>query len=363
MQLKKYEAPTIQEALRRVKAELGDDAFIFSSRTISPKFNSAKRPGSKWVEVTAAVDRNSNNRLQTGLDNSIINSVVLDGNVKKEKYMEIGGNVVFNSKVSSLTSKFFPYMKQLLVSGFDQDIAWYLIGEASAEYNIGNNRNSIYNILLQKIAYHIPVEGSISVNPNRRKVVALIGSTGVGKTTTLAKIAAHCSIMKGIKVKILTMDTYRIAAVEQLRIYGKIMDLPVFVASTQNELEREIEIQDDANLILIDTAGRNYRDSEQVAGVSRWLHKYKEIESHLLLCATTSEDVINLVIKCFSKSRVDRIIITKTDESIGLGHLYNPIVSAKIPISYITTGQRVPEDIKSASSQTLSGIFLKGFGN
>ena len=197
MQLKKFEAPTIREALRKVKAELGENAFIFSSRTISPKYTSAKNQGGRWVEVTAAVDRNGNNRLQTGLENSIINSVVLDGTLKKEKYTKTGENVLLNSSVSSITAKFSPYMKQLLLSGLAEDIAWYSIGEASEEYNRGKSRNSIANILLQKIACHIPVKGSISLNPNTRKVVALIGPTGVGKTTTLAKIAAHCSILKG----------------------------------------------------------------------------------------------------------------------------------------------------------------------
>ncbi|MEI6126315.1 MAG: flagellar biosynthesis protein FlhF, partial [Pseudomonadota bacterium] len=195
------------------------------------------------------------------------------------------------------------------------------------------------------------------------KILAFIGPTGVGKTTTLAKIAAQFSADPHIKVKIVTMDTYRIAAVEQLKIYAKIMGLPVAVVSNKQELARELEAQDDTNLMLIDTAGRNYRDNEQIAELSTWLRSYKTIEAHLLLSATTSEEVLASTIQCFQKARVDRIIITKVDESIRQGHLYNLVVSSKIPVSYVTTGQRVPEDIMPATARNLSGIFLNGFAN
>jgi len=374
MQLKRYEARTIQEAVKMIKTDLGDDAVIFSSRTIQPKSKSTKKSSSQWVEVVAAVDRNGSKRLQKEPDNSMINAVLSDAYKNKEKSLMIEDNNFVNpykdicknwdSKGSVLlNTAFLPYLKNLFWSGFNQEFAWYLIGEATAEYNKENNYNSMDDILLQKIACHIPIKGPITLDPDKSKAVALIGPTGVGKTTTLAKIAAHYSIHKRFKVKIVTMDTYRIAAVEQLKIYGKIMGIPVNVASTIRELEKELEVQDDVNLILIDTAGRNHRDNGQIHELSQWLQKYKEIESHLLISATTSEEILRSIIQYFNKSKADRIIITKVDESIKLGHIYHILVSANIPISYITTGQKVPEDIKPASEKTLSNIFLKGFNN
>jgi flagellar biosynthesis protein FlhF len=368
MQLKKYEAPTIQEALKKIKNELGDNAVIFSSKTIRPKLKTPVRKGSTWVEVTAAIDRNMNNRLQTGFDNCIIGlnkpEEAHSGKGRSPETVNPGFAdpiCKFNANgQSDFTKAYFPFLKNLLRSGIKQDIAWHLIGDTCVEYNNKNNNKSIYNILLNKIASRIPVQGPVSVNPKKKKIAALIGPTGVGKTTTLAKIAAHCSFIKGIRVKIITMDTYRIAAAEQLKIYANIMGLPVFVVSTFSELKQQIECQEDVNLILIDTAGRNYRDNEQIDELGKWLNKYNEIESHLLLSSTTSEDVLNATINCFSKSRVDRLIITKVDESMKLGHIYNFIISSKIPLSYITTGQRVPEDIKSASDNTLARFFLEG---
>jgi flagellar biosynthesis protein FlhF len=226
-----------------------------------------------------------------------------------------------------------------------------------------SNTSSFDNILLKKISCHIPVTGPISVNPEKRKIVALIGPTGVGKTTTLAKIAARCSIIQGIKTKILTMDTYRIAAAEQLKIYGKIMGIPVNVVLNHSELEKEIRSKDNVNLILIDTAGRNYRDNEQINEINLWIQKYEEIEPYLLLSSTTSEDVLMATLKCFGKCRVASIVITKIDETLSFGHLFNALISFKKPVSYITTGQRVPEDIEPASAGSLSEIFLNGFNN
>ncbi len=188
-----------------------------------------------------------------------------------------------------------------------------------------------------------------------------MGPTGVGKTTTLAKIAARYVADRQCKLKIITMDTYRIAAVEQLKIYANIMHLPMAVAATIDELDKELADSDGANLVLIDTAGRSHRDTQKVYELSRWLNMHHEIESHLLVSATSSPKIVESIIECFNRSRVDRIIITKIDESITIGHLYNAIVGAGIPVSYITTGQRVPEDLQEGSSQYMADIFMNGF--
>lgn len=369
MQLKRYEAPTIHEALKKIKAELGDNAVIFSSKTHERSAGRAR----KFVEVTAAVDRKHDANLHT-IHAGCVLDPALSESPNGEKAPMIEENALFSHTfkpresyagdgMRSFAVPYRPYLKNLLSSGFNHDIACYLIGAANAEYRRDNNSNSISNILLQQIAYRLPLGGAININPQKRKIVALIGPTGVGKTTTLAKIAARCLPLKGIKVKIITIDTYRIAAAEQLKIYGKIMDLPVAVAATPADLKREIEARDDYNLILIDTPGMNYREKGRVNALNSWLGMHKEVETHLLLSATTSESVLDSTIQCFDKSMIDRFIITKIDESVTMGHLYNIAVSSKVPISYITTGQRVPEDIKPASAQVLSGFFLNGFRN
>ena len=366
MQLKKYEASTISEALRKIKTELGDEAVIFSSRSIEQKDGDAAGA----VEVTAAVDRGCCDMDQVKAENSFISS---ESSIKNSSRAECFVNPFLSYSVENyaggtlkkppFAEAFYPHLRNLLFSGFNRDIASYLIGEANAEFIRAHNNKTAYNILLRKMSGHLPVKGAISVNPNRKKVVALVGPTGVGKTTTLAKIAARCSVLKNIKVKIVTTDTYRIAAVEQLKIYGKIMNIDVSVVLNPDELDREINMRDDVNLILIDTPGRNYRDKKQIIDLNRWLYKQKDVEMHLLLSATTSEEIFNNTVKCFDASRVGRILITKVDESVTMGHIYASMASLKIPVSYITTGQRVPEDILPASASVLSDMFLRGYSN
>ena len=334
MQLKRYEAPTIKEALSMVKTDLGKDAVIFSSKILTSKNN----PARKYVEVMAAVERNDFTDI-INRDNGL-------------------SNVDFMSASEPLFSS---HLKYLLLSGFSHDMAWYLIGEASAKYNSMGRKGQFKDVLLDILSSHIPVGGPVSLKKGCKKIVAFVGPTGVGKTTTLAKIAARFSINTSVRVKIITIDTYRIAAAQQIEIYGKIMGLPVCVAGSTDELRNEIRVNDGSDLILIDTAGRNFLDSKMVEDLKKWINRYEEIESHLLLSATTSQDVISRVISSFNSCRVDRIIITKIDESPSMGHLYSPLMRAGKPVSYITMGQKVPEDIRSASSDLLAGLFFDGF--
>lgn len=372
MQLKKFEAPTIQEALQKIKTELGDNAVIFDLRTRSQGVKTQRRSGPQWVEVTAAVERNAggmaNRRTASYPHNDFAWSGPMQSDVPRktapapEMPAEPGWILTGNTVPWHATSC-SPHMKNMLLSGFSREAAGYLLGEAAAEQVREKTSDSLQRILLRKIASHVPAAGSITLQPRQQKRVAFVGPTGVGKTTTLAKIAAQFIRSGDIKIKIITIDTYRIAASEQLKIYGKIMHVPVAVAATEEDLGRELQQSNDAQLVLIDTAGRNYRDSNQMAALGRWLARYPDIETHLLLCATTTPDVLGATIKCFSKNRIDRIIITKVDETVRPGHLYQMLVASNLPVSYITNGQRVPEDILPGSAQTLAELFLNGYSN
>lgn len=362
MQLRRYEAPTIQEAFKRIKAELGDQAVIFSTKTVK-KGKDKANSNACWIEVTAAVDRNANCQLQIMPNNSIIYQAARFGMAEdssadpcKSHPPEIRvPDGVFRG------ASYMTYLRKLIWAGFSQETAWYLIGEAHAEQAHENGVNSIYDILIKKIGKYLPVNGGLSLNESKRKIVAFIGPTGVGKTTTLAKIAARYVPDRQFRLKIITMDTYRIAAVEQLKIYANIMHLPMAVAATIDELDQELADSDGANLVLIDTAGRSHRDTQKVNELNSWLNMHHEIESHLLVSATSSATIVESIIECFNRGRVNRIIITKIDESITVGHLYNAIMGAGISVSYVTTGQRVPEDLLEGSSQYIADIFMNGF--
>ncbi len=207
------------------------------------------------------------------------------------------------------------------------------------------------------ISRRIPGSGPIRLTPNKLKAVALIGPTGVGKTTTIAKLAAHYSLVEHKKVALLTVDTYRIAAVEQLKTYSQILDIPVAVAYSQSEVMPAVEQFADYDLILIDTAGRSQKNIMQVGELKNLLETL-QCETLLVLSASTKEHDMLEAVKRFSAARVDRLIFSKLDETSTHGSLLNVADRAGIPLAYITTGQKVPEDIEVATGDRLAAMIL-----
>lgn len=212
--------------------------------------------------------------------------------------------------------------------------------------------------LKDMIARRVSSRGAIELTPGRLKAVALIGPTGVGKTTTIAKLAAHFALMQGKKVALLTVDTYRIAAVEQLKTYSQIIDLPVAVAYSNAEVLPVLEKFADFDLILIDTAGRSQKNIMQVGELKTLLETVK-CETHLVLSAQIKESDMVDAARRFSAARVDRLIFSKLDETSSYGTLLNVADRTGIPLSYLTTGQKVPEDIEVADGGKLAGLILE----
>ncbi len=207
------------------------------------------------------------------------------------------------------------------------------------------------------IARRVCSAGPIDLTPGQLKAVALIGPTGVGKTTTIAKLAAHFALVEKKKVALLTMDTYRIAAVEQLKIYSQILDIPVGVAYSQAELAPVIAQFVDFDLLLIDTAGRSQKNIMQV-GELKSLLEAVGCETHLVLSSQTKEQDMLESIQRFAAARVDRLIFSKLDETDSYGTLLNVAYRTGLPLSYLTTGQKVPEDLELADGGKLAGLLL-----
>ena len=202
-------------------------------------------------------------------------------------------------------------------------------------------------------------EGIILRKDNKPKIVALIGATGVGKTTTLAKIAARFVLEQGVSAALITADTYRISAVEQLKTYSDIIGLPLEIVYAPDELKDAIRKHRDKQLILIDTAGRSQHNESQMKELRDFLAADEGIERHLVLSATTkNRDAMDILGK-FSECRPDHIIFTKTDETASLGLIVNLLSKSRASLSYLTTGQSVPDDIFPARADTLAGLLLR----
>lgn len=189
------------------------------------------------------------------------------------------------------------------------------------------------------------------------RVVALIGPTGVGKTTTIAKIAANFSLIGNKDVGLVTVDTYRIAAVEQLKTYAEIIGIPVQVAYSPRELKDSIAKMQDRDLILIDTAGRSHNNYLQIAELKNYLEGL-DVEIHLVISATTKSQDVDEIIKAFGQVAIHRVIITKLDETTTYGVILQTCERTRAPLSFVTTGQGVPEDIDVATNDKIAQLIL-----
>lgn len=199
----------------------------------------------------------------------------------------------------------------------------------------------------------------IGLKDGRPKIVALIGTTGVGKTTTIAKIAARFVLEKGVSVALITADTYRISAVEQLKTYSDIIGLPLEIVYSAVELKTAIRKHRDKKLILIDTAGRSQNNEYQMQELKDFLAEEPAIEKHLVMSATTKARDAEKILERFSACRPDRLLFTKTDETDSLGFIVNLLFDRRIALSYLTNGQSVPDDIEPARPEVLAKLLLR----
>lgn len=205
----------------------------------------------------------------------------------------------------------------------------------------------------------VRVANGITLFSSRPKVVALIGATGVGKTTTLAKIAAKFVLEQGISAAMITADTYRISAVEQLKTYSDIIGLPLEIVYSPDALKKAIDKHKNKQLILIDTAGRSQYNEYQMKELCDLLAVDSSIEKHLVMSATTKNRDAEEILEHFSVCKPDRIIFTKTDETSCSGIILNMLHKRKIALSYLTNGQSVPDDIYPASIEKLAELLLR----
>ena len=209
--------------------------------------------------------------------------------------------------------------------------------------------------LRRKLMEEIEVTGPSSAGP---KIWSFIGPTGVGKTTTLVKLAAHFRLKLAKKITLITLDTYRIGAVEQLRCYAQILDVPLVIATDSEGLKQIIEKNSDQDILLIDTAGRNPRQRSHLDELKDLLAVHPRIENHLLLSATTKEKDLRKAVEGFSLLPIASYIFSKVDETEEYAPMLNQLIRDKRPLSYLTCGQRVPEDIELATKGKVADLVL-----
>ncbi|HTU24169.1 MAG TPA: AAA family ATPase [Pirellulales bacterium] len=382
MELKTYRARSIHEALALVRRDLGPDAAVLETREVrSPGGVLSWLRGDRLIEVTASAEVVVPSRLPprrapalkitpprfatvSGIDLAAPTATALAGET------DVTGVPISISPLQpegaqhTKAERTPPAPAWLLDNLLDvetpAEFAHDLLDTAMRSLAAGDSGDSkaARTHLLATIGHEIAVAGPIVSAARERRLVALIGPTGVGKTTTIAKLAAHFRLREQRQVGLITVDTYRIAAVDQLRTYADIIDLPLEVASTAEELQQAIARLADLELILVDTAGLSPRDAAQIEELKALLAAAQPDEVHLVVSCASAAAGLETCIERFAEIGANRLILSKLDEGQGLGALLPVFRSCRLPLSYVTHGQAVPDDFDVADPVRMAQYIL-----
>lgn len=218
-----------------------------------------------------------------------------------------------------------------------------------------NEMQEVAKDYLRKELYDLPISG-ISYE---KKYINVLGPTGVGKTTTIAKMAARAVLEKKKKIGFITTDTYRIAAIEQLKTYAALLQAPVEVVYNPTDYAEALQKFDHLDLIFIDTAGRNYKEAKYVDDLKSLIQFSKQVESYLVLSLTSKQKDLESIIEQFANLHIEKFIFTKLDETNSIGTMFNLMIKYNKGLAYYTNGQEVPEDIEQPNSDNLLELFFK----
>ncbi|MGC8594346.1 MAG: flagellar biosynthesis protein FlhF [Candidatus Kryptoniota bacterium] len=403
MRIKKFTADTLNEAKEKMREELGEDAIILNSRKVE-KGGVFGFGGSEYYEIVGAIDdhpvkiqsmqaKEANNiastpssnpeilenlrqiaskfeekRKSRSLSNQILNA---DDHVNPESFklqrelFEVKnalGEVVQqikNSQVPILSDNLKLIYEELLEADVDKELALSIVRTTNHKLAGEELENpGIVESFVKRL-----IAGMVTEAPQRRPgkkgyTIALVGPTGVGKTTTIAKLASIHKLIKNENVALITADTYRVGAIDQLRAFAEIAAIQLEVVYTPDEMIAAIKKFSKHDTIFIDTVGRSQKSADKLLELSRFIDAADPNEVHLVLAANFSVRTMRDVYKKFKILKPNRLLVTKLDEGVSLGSLLSIANESRLPFSFVTNGQNVPDDIEPAAADKLAGMIL-----
>lgn len=376
MKVKRYLARNLGEAMTQVKNDLGPDAIIVHTHPVKVG-GFLGLFATKMVEVTAASDTDAKSAAGAALratqgaaaqqlmpEPPVMTPALAHMQAELGEVSALVKGLVQRMELPDPVAKLGAELQRqytLLVDrGVDSDLAQDLvtrIQQRISKFELGEPQAA--QLVREVLAKDMGTGVTIEVGRSTGRVVALVGPTGVGKTTTLAKLAAQFAMGRRMDVALITADTYRIAAVEQLRTYSEILRVPLEVAYTTEEMAQALARHRHRDLILVDSAGRSPRNQAHMLELQQYLQTVQPHETYLVLSLTSSfSDLAHLADSYDKIYPVDRFLFTKLDEAASPGTIYNLVHRYKKPLSYVTTGQNVPEDIEVAEGRTLARYIM-----
>jgi flagellar biosynthesis protein FlhF len=366
MELHTYRARSLAEALRLIRQELGPDASVLHTREVGSTLS--RWLGGREIEVTASAVHAAPSRLpQPEDDEPQMPPAELQDFRRKFREDLLTQSPAAPSLVEQLsqpricTSPSHARLRQrLLAGGISSGTAdrWLARLDAELVCDPEAHPDRAQHRLRQIVESELPISGPIALAHPGPTVIALVGPTGVGKTTTLAKLAARFRLREQRRVALVTIDNFRIAAVEQLTTYAEIIHAPLEVVATPHEMRAAMQRLSDNDVILIDTPGRSPRDT---AGLSELRSLLAAAEPHatlLVQSCVTGGQVLRQSADAFAGVGASRLILTKLDEAADIGQLPDWLAACGLPLCYTAHGQNVPDDMEPASAARLAGMLL-----
>ena len=359
MQLKTFQAPDIRTALAAVKLELGPEALVVATRTIPGGLLSAPK-----VEVTAALEeaRPASPEAPSAVSGPAPTVVPLTQAARIQGEKKYGGEARrrdTHTRTAGMSEDAQKAARRVTTSLCDADVEpdiaerlGLLVARRAPDLEEATLQASLSAHLTERLAdVRDPSFGG-------HAVVAVVGPTGCGKTTSIAKLAAHAALVRRKRVALISVDTFRVGALEQLRAYADLMQVPLTVARDPASFGKALRAHADVDLVLVDTAGRGPHDAEQVPALAA-MFEGQAVRTCLCLAATTRRYEIRRILERYKPLTPRAALLTKLDESTVGGAVLNVAMGGGLPLSWITFGQRVPEDIARADARQLADWVVK----
>ncbi len=414
MRIRKFTARTLKEATEQMRKELGPDAIVLGTRTLS-KGNGLGLFGRETYEVTGAIDDPVTGRpgsyaakratapFDRYLDDAspMIDAAAHLEELKKvaerfdarrsqpstgrrlssESYGDTGGISELRSEMQAMqgalreisdhlrhakTPDLPDALRELYVTLVEQEVDETLARQMVLTVNESltpdqrRSRDVTRDTLLKIMARMIRIPDGVKSRRRKTRIVALIGPTGVGKTTTIAKLAAIHKLLHRKNVGLISTDTYRIGAIEQLRTFASIADIPMDVVYKPAELAGVMKKFRDRDIVFVDTVGRSHRSKKEIGELGKFVQSADADEVHLVVSASTSPRAISEIIRQFSVVKPNRLLFTKLDEAVTLGPLFSIVNKQHLPVAYVTTGQTVPDDILAMEPAQFASMVYSG---